>query len=143
MQVHQVGDIIKSAPEASGRDFPFSSLFAQLLGFSFGFVPAAACRSPDGICSSLRQDGTKAAADSEALAHSGRGEGGIWYVGQAHGGRGRHDVAPARGAPCILPGKLSLDHGNLAVAAAQAPGRVVWRVTCARTQASWRRQQQP
>ena len=27
--------------------------------------------------------------------------------------------------------------------AAQAPGRAVWRVTCARTQASWWRQQQP
>ena len=26
------------------------------------------------------------------------------------------DVAAARGAPCILPGKLSLDHGSLAVA---------------------------
>ena len=28
----------------------------------------------------------------------------------------RRDVAPARGAPCVLPGKLSLDHGSLAVA---------------------------
>ena len=28
----------------------------------------------------------------------------------------RRDVAPARGAPCVLPGKLSLDHGTLAVA---------------------------
>ena len=26
-------------------------------------------------------------------------------------------------APCVLPGKLSLDHGTLAVAAAQASGR--------------------
>ena len=28
----------------------------------------------------------------------------------------RRDVAPAWGAPCVLPGKLSLDHGTLAVA---------------------------
>ena len=28
----------------------------------------------------------------------------------------RRDVAAARGAPCVLPGKLSLDHGTLAVA---------------------------
>ena len=28
----------------------------------------------------------------------------------------RRDVAPARGAPCVLPGKLSPDHGTLAVA---------------------------
>ena len=26
-----------AAPEAAGRDFPFSSLLAQLLGFSFAF----------------------------------------------------------------------------------------------------------
>ena len=31
-------------------------------------------------------------------------------------GRGQRDVAPAQGAPCVLPGKLSLDHGILAVA---------------------------
>ena len=33
------------------RNFPFSSLFTQLLGFSFGFGPASACRSPEGVCS--------------------------------------------------------------------------------------------
>ena len=48
-------------------------MFAQLLGFSFGFGPASACRSPEGVCSSLRQDGVKGAADSGALAHSGGG----------------------------------------------------------------------
>ena len=49
--------IYSAAPEAAGRNFPFSSLFAQLLGFSFGFGPASACRSPEGVCSSLRQIG--------------------------------------------------------------------------------------
>ena len=55
--------ISSAAPEAAGRDFPFSSLFAQLLGFSFGFGPASACRSPDGVCPLLRQYGVKVAAD--------------------------------------------------------------------------------
>ena len=50
-------------------------MFAQLPGFSFGFGPASAYRSPQGVCSSLTQDGVKGAAASGALAHSGRGEG--------------------------------------------------------------------
>ena len=37
-------EIQSTVPEAAGRDFPFSSLLAQLLGFSFGFGPASACR---------------------------------------------------------------------------------------------------
>ena len=69
-------EIYSAAPEAAGRDFPFSSLFLQLLEFSFGFGPTFACRSPEGVCSLLGQDGVKGAADSGALAHSGRGEGG-------------------------------------------------------------------
>ena len=74
-RVHQVdcGDLI-SCPEAAGRNFPFSSLFAQLLRFSFGFGPASSFTSPEGICSLLRQDGVKGAADSGALSHSGRGK---------------------------------------------------------------------
>ena len=38
------------------------------------------------------------------------------YRMQGEPGRARHDVAAARGVPCVLPGKLSLDHGTLAVA---------------------------
>ena len=30
--------------------------------------------------------------------------------------RGQHDVAAALSAPCVLQGKLSLDHATLAVA---------------------------
>ena len=88
-------EIESTAPEASGRNFPFSSLFAQLLYFSFRFGPASACRSPVGVCSSLRQDRVKGAADSGPLAHSGRGEGGVRSAGQACCGRGWRDVAPA------------------------------------------------
>ena len=70
-------EISSAAPEAAGRNFPFSSLFAQLPGFSFGFGSTSACRSPEGVCSPPRQDGVKGAAASGALAHSGRGEGGV------------------------------------------------------------------
>ena len=36
------------------------------------------CRSPEGVCSLLRQDGVKGAAASGALAHSGWAEGAVW-----------------------------------------------------------------
>ena len=64
------------------RDFPFSSLFTQLPGFSFVFGPTSVCSSLEGICSSLTQDGVKGAAVSGALAHSGRGEGGVRMWGE-------------------------------------------------------------
>ena len=74
-------EIYSTAPEAAGRNFPFSSLFAQLLGFSFGFGPVCACRSSKDICSLLRQDKVKVAADLGALAHSGWGEGRVQNAG--------------------------------------------------------------
>ena len=40
----------------------------------------------------------------------------IWNVGRAWGGRGQREIATARGTLCVLLGKLSLDHGPLAVA---------------------------
>ena len=137
-------ELQSAAPEAAGRDFPFSSLFSQLPGLSFGFGPASACRSPESICSPPRQNEFKGAAASGALAHSGGGR-------EQYGGGGaslrrqrRHDVAAARGASCVLPGKLSPDHGTLAVGGLhRLPGGAVWRVTCARTQASWWWQQRP
>ena len=55
-------EIESAAPEAAGRNFPFSSLFAQLLEFSFGLGHTSACRSPEGICSLPRQEGAKGAA---------------------------------------------------------------------------------
>ena len=65
------------ASEAAGRNFPFSSLFIQLRGFSFGFGPASMFRSPEGVCSPPRQDGVKGAAASGALSPSGWGEGAV------------------------------------------------------------------
>ena len=116
-RVHQIdcGDLIR-CPWVCWEKFPFLFLFAQLLGFCFGFGPASACRSPEGVCSSLTQDGVKGAADSGVLAHSGRGGGRGTDAGWSCGGRGQRDVAAAWGVPCVLPGKLSLDHGTLAVA---------------------------
>ena len=52
-------EIYSAAPEAAGRNFLFSSLFAQLPGFSFGFGAASACRSPEGICSRSDRMGLK------------------------------------------------------------------------------------
>ena len=59
-----------------------SSLFSRLPVFSFGFGPASACRSSEGVCSSLRQDGVKGAAASGAPGHSGRVEGGVQMRGE-------------------------------------------------------------
>ena len=49
------------------------------------------------------------------LTQAGGGSG-TEEAGRACGVRGRRDVAAARGAPCVLPEKLSPDHGTLAVA---------------------------
>ena len=75
-------DIYSAAPEAAVRDFPFSSLFAQLLGFSLGFGPACACRSHEGVCSSLRQDGVKVAADWGLWLTQARGRKGYRMQGE-------------------------------------------------------------
>ena len=61
------------------------------------------------------KDGFKGAADSGVLPHSGLGEGGLWSAGRDCSTRGHHDIAPAWDALCVLPGKLSLDYGSLAV----------------------------
>ena len=75
--------------------FPFFSLFAKLLGFSFGFGPTSACRSPSGIFFSPRLEGVKGVADYGALVHSGWGVGGVRNAGRACGSRRRCDVATA------------------------------------------------
>ena len=47
-----------------------------------------------------------------------------WNAGQAFGGRGQCDIATAWGTPCVLLGKLSLDHGTLAVTCCTVSGGV-------------------
>ena len=76
MQAHHVvcGDLIRCFGGCWER-FPFLFVVRTASGFSFGFGPTSACRSPEGVCFLPRQDGVKGAAASGALAHSGRGEG--------------------------------------------------------------------
>ena len=135
-------EISSAAPEAAERVFPFSSLFVQLLGFSFGFGPASACRSPEGICSSLKQDGVKGSAYSGALAHSAQGKEGYgWMRGEpaaAEAGMTLHQ--PEACSPGeVVPGSQDPGSGGLH----RLPGEEVWKVTWACTQASWWWQQQP
>ena len=137
-------EIQSASPEAAGRDFPFSSLFAQLPGFSFGFGPTSACRSPEGVCSSLTQDGVKGAADLAALAPSGRGEGGVrrrrGEPAAAAAGVTLQQPEACRAIPGkVVPGSRDSGSGRLH----RLPGGAVWTVTCACTQVSWWRQQQP
>ena len=136
-------EIKSPAPKAAGRDFPFSSLFAQLPGFSFGFGPAPACRSPEGVCSSLRQDGVKGVGDLGALAHSGQGERGVQMADEpaaAEASATLHQPEVRRAfSREVVPGSGEPGSGGLH----RLPGGEVWIVTCACTQVSWCLQQQP
>ena len=102
--------------------FPF--LFVHIApGFSFGFGPASACRSPSGVCFSLRQEGVKGAAASGALAHSGRGEGGVRMRGEpalAEAGVTLHQPEAGR---VFSRGSCPWITGPCLWRAAQAPGR--------------------
>ena len=75
-------EIKSAAPEAAGRDFPFSSLLAQLLGFSFGFGPASACRSPEGVCSHSDLMGLKEQLLRGLWLTQAVGEGGVQMRGE-------------------------------------------------------------
>ena len=91
-RVHHVdcGDLIRCSLSCWER-FPFLFVVRTAPGFSFGFGSASACRSPEGICSSLRQVEVKGAADLVALAHSGRGAVGA----EGYGMRGKPAGAEA------------------------------------------------
>ena len=116
-------EIQSAAPETAGRDFPFSSLFAQLPGFSFGFGPASACRSPEGVCSLLRQDGVKGAAASGALAHSGWGEGGVRMWGEPAVAAAGVTLQQPEARHVFSRGSCPWIMGPWQWRAAQAPGR--------------------
>ncbi|KAJ8793928.1 hypothetical protein J1605_000127 [Eschrichtius robustus] len=90
-----------------------SSTRLRLPVFSFGFGPASACRSPEGVCSPPRQDGVKGAAASGALAHPGRGED-FWRRQQQP-----QRLTPVSGVRADNRGsRLSLDSALLAAARA-------------------------
>ena len=98
-------------------------MFAQLLGFNFGFGPTSACRSPEGICSSLRQDGVKEAADSGALAHSGRGERGVWMRGKPAAAEASMTLHQPEACHVFSQGSCPWITGPWQWRAAQAPRR--------------------
>ena len=123
MYIKLIVDVLSAAPEAAGRDFPFSSLFTQLLGFSFGFGPASACRSPEGVCSLLRQDGVKGVADSGAPAHSGWGEGGEWNAGRVCGGEASMTLQQPEVRRAFSCGSCPWITGAWQWRVAQVPGR--------------------
>ena len=76
-------------------DFPFSSLFAQLLGFSFGFGPTSHVgRLKVSILHSDRT-GLKELLIKGPWLTQAVGGGGVQNGEQACGGRGQHDVATA------------------------------------------------
>ena len=136
-------EISSAAPEAAGRDFPFSSFFSQLLGFSFGFCPASACRSPNGVCSCPDRTGLKERlirASGSLRPTEGRGmECGANLQRQRPAWRctslRRTMCSPGK----VVPGLRDPGSGGLL----RLPGGEVWLVTCACTQASWWLQQQP
>ena len=138
-----VVEIYSAAPVAAGRDFPFSSLFPQLLGFSFGFGPASACRSPEGVCSLLRQDGVKGAAASGALAHPGRREGGARMRGEPAAAEACVTLHQPEARRVFSWGSCPWITGPRQWQAAQAPGRGGVESDLCCTQASWWQQQQP
>ena len=74
------------------------------------------CRSPEGICSHPDRTGLKEQLLRGLWLTQARGREGYGGGGASLRQQRRHDIAPARGALCVLPGKLSLDHGTLAVA---------------------------
>ena len=140
--------ILSAAPEAAGRDFPFSSLLAQLLGFSFGFGPTSACGLPSGFCSHPDRMGLKQWLIRVLwLIHAGGGErrGYSSYngnAGRAFGGRGWRDVATAMCSPGeVVPGSRDPGSGGLhRLVGGWGVGMCI--VTCACTQDSWWLQQQ-
>ena len=74
------------------------------------------CRSPEDVCSSLRQNGVQGAAASGALAHSGGREGRIRMRGEPAAAEASMTFHQREARRAFSWGKLSLDHGMLAVA---------------------------
>ena len=99
------------------------------------------CRSPEDICSSLRQDGVKGAADSGALVCSGWWGGRGMDAGRACGGTGGVTLHQPEVRRTFSRGSCPWIMGPWQWRPAQAPGRGGVDSTCACTQASWRLQQ--
>ena len=115
-------ELKSAASEAAGRDFPFSSLFTQLCEFSFGFGPASASRSPEGVCYLLRLDRVKVAADSGVLAHSGCQEGGVRMWGEPAAAEAGGTLQQPEVRSAFSRGSCSWITGPWRWRASQAPG---------------------
>ena len=119
MQVHQVDcGIYSAAPEVARRNFPFSSLFTQLLGFSFGSGPASTCRSPEGVCSCPDRAGLKQQLIRGLwLTHAGGGGRGTEYGASLRWQRPARHCNSLRSTMCspreVVPGSQDLDSGGL------------------------------
>ena len=93
-------EIYSNAPEAAGSDFSFSSLFPQLLGFSFAFGPISACRLPEGVCSRSDRTGLKKQLIrglwlTQPGGREGYGVQGYGVQGKPAGHKSQRDIAPA------------------------------------------------
>ena len=91
--------------------------------FSFGFGPASVVRSPESVCSSLRQDGVKGEAASGALAHSGRGEGGVRMQDEPLVAEAGTTLQQPEARCAFSRGSCPFIMGPWQCQAAQAPGR--------------------
>ena len=81
------------------------------------------CRSPEGVCSSLTQDGVKGAAALGALAHSGRREGGVRTRGEPAAAEASVTLQQPDACTAFSQGSCPWITGAWQWPAAQAPGR--------------------
>ena len=79
--------------------------------------------SPEGVCSSLRQDVVKGAAGSGALAHSGWGEGGVRMHGEPVAAEAIVTLQQPEARHVFSRGSCPSITGPWQWWAAQAPGR--------------------
>ena len=90
-------------------------MFAQLLGFSFGFGPTSACHPLASVLHPDRRRLKELLIRGLWLTQAGEREGyGMW--GEPAEAEASETLQQPGGTPFVLPGKLSLDHGTLAVA---------------------------
>ena len=81
------------------------------------------CRLPERVCSSLRRDGVKVAANSGALAHSRRAQGGVRMQGETAAAEASMTLHQPEARPVFSRGSCPWITGPWQWQAAQAPGK--------------------
>ena len=121
MQVHQVvcGALIRCF-WGCWEKFPFLVFVCTAPGVQLWIWPASACRSPEGVCSSLTQDGVKGAA---ALAHSCQGEGRVQMRGEPVAAEASITLQQLEACRAFSRGSCSSITGPWQWWAVPAPGR--------------------